>query len=136
MAISILGLTYTEFFKMTKIKRYIALVVIATALYSCDSHTYEELEDPMVVVGNVTYDRNIKVIIDDNCIVCHSPGGVSSFRPLTTYVEVRNAVLTTNLLERIQLPDSDPSQMPQPGRMPQNKIDLILQWNEDGLLEN
>jgi hypothetical protein len=121
---------------MTKIKRYIALIVIAAALYSCDSHTYEELEDPMVVVGNVTYDRNIKVIIDDNCIVCHSPGGVSSFRPLTTYVEVRNAVLTTNLLERIQLPDSDPSQMPQPGRMPQNKIDLILQWNEDGLLEN
>ena len=117
-------------------KKYILLAVITIALCSCESHTYEELEDPMVVVGEVTYTRNIKAIIDDNCIVCHSPGGVSSFRPLTTYEEVRNAVLTTNLLERIQMPDTEPRQMPQPGRMPQNKIDLILQWNEDGLPEN
>lgn len=117
-------------------KKYFGIIIVVLALYGCDSHTYEELEDPMVVVDTVTYDRNIKAIIDENCIMCHSPGGVSSFRPLTNYIEVRNAVLTTNLLERIQMPDSEPEQMPQPGRMPQNKIDLILQWNEDGLREN
>jgi hypothetical protein len=46
-------------------------------------------------------------------------------------------VLTTNLLERIQKQNGDPDQMPKTGgRLPQNKIDLILRWNDEGLLEN
>lgn len=118
-------------------KKYICISIVLVALYSCDSNTYEDLEDPMVVVGNVTYDRNIKAIIDDNCIRCHAPGGQSEFRPLTNYQQVRDAVLTTNLLERIQKQNGDPDLMPKTGgRLPQNKIDLILRWNDEGLLEN
>lgn len=117
-------------------KKYIFIPLAALALYSCDSHTYEQIEDAPVVVGNVTYNANVKAIIDNNCISCHSAGGAASFRDLTTYALVVDAVQNTNLLERIQLQNGEPSQMPATGRMPQGNIDLILQWNADGLLEN
>jgi mono/diheme cytochrome c family protein len=119
-----------------KARIYFGIVLLATALYSCDSHTYEEIEEEVIIEGDVTYDANVKSIIDVNCISCHNDGGVAAYRPLTTYAEVKEAVEATDLLDRIQLQNSEPGVMPQTGRMPQSKIDVILQWNEDGLLEN
>ena len=116
---------------------YLSAALLVTALYSCDSHTYEEIEeDAPVVVGNVTYTANVKSIIDAECVSCHSAGGSGAFRPLTNFNEVKAAVQSAGLLDRIQLQNSQPGVMPQTGRMTQAKINLILQWNEDGLLEN
>ena len=117
-------------------KIYIVLPLIALALLSCETHTYEDIEENTVVADTVTYNAQAKVIIDANCITCHADGGSASFRPLTNYAEVKDAVLNTNLLERIQMQTGEPSVMPQSGRMPQGKIDIILQWNADGLSEN
>ena len=117
-------------------KRFFLAFSLILLLSSCDSSTYESLEEPQIIEGNATYGANVKSIIDGNCIVCHSLGGSASFRPLTTFSEVRNAVLNTNLLERIQLQNGEPGQMPQTGRMSQDKINTILKWNSDGLLEN
>lgn len=119
-----------------KAKIYLGIGILVTALYSCDSHTYEELEEEVIIDGDVTYNANVKSIIDSNCISCHSVGNVAGFRPLTNYAEVKDAVENAGLLDRIQLQNSEPGVMPQTGRMPQSKIDVILQWNEDGLLEN
>ncbi|PZR19954.1 MAG: hypothetical protein DI539_12290 [Flavobacterium psychrophilum] len=109
---------------------------LAMAFVSCDSHTYEEISEEIIIDGDVTYDANVKSIIDANCVSCHSNGNVASFRPLTNYTEVKNAVENGGLLQRIQMQDAEPGVMPQTGRMSQAKIDVILQWNEDGLLEN
>lgn len=117
-------------------KKYILLAGLLISLSSCDSSTYESLEEPQIIVGKATYELNVKPIIDGNCIGCHSIGGTASFRPLTTFSEVRNAILNNNLLERIQRQNGEPGQMPQTGRMSQDKINTILQWNTDGLLEN
>lgn len=117
-------------------KKYIATAVIVLVLYSCESNTYEELQDAPVIEGNVTYTQYIQPIIANNCLSCHSGGGVSSFRPLGTYSQLKEAVLTTNLLDRIQRQNGEEGQMPQTGRMSPADIQLILQWNEDGLLEN
>lgn len=117
-------------------KRYFLTASLILILSSCDSSTYESLEEPEIIVGKSTYQANVKSIIDSNCVSCHSVGGTASFRPLTTYSEVRNAVLNTNLLDRIQRQNGEPGQMPQTGRMSQDKINTILQWNTDGLLEN
>jgi len=135
MAIFSLGLTYTGFFNM-KARIYLSVAFLATALYSCDSHTYAEIEEETIIEGDVTYDANVKSIIDANCISCHSEGGIVPYRLLNTYEEVKEAVETAGLLERIQFQNSEPGVMPQSGRMPQSKIDVILQWSEDGLLEN
>lgn len=117
-------------------KRYFLTASLILILSSCDSSTYESLEEPEIIVGKATYQSNVKSIIDSNCVSCHSVGGTASFRPLTAYSEVKNAVLNTNLLDRIQRQNGEPGQMPQTGRMSQDKINTILQWNTDGLLEN
>nr|WP_294934902.1 cytochrome c [uncultured Flavobacterium sp.] len=105
-------------------------------LYSCDSNTYESIEEPMVIVGKVSYATHVKSIVEANCVVCHSEGGQASFRPFNTYAQVKEAVQNTNLLDRIQRQNGESGQMPRTGRMPQEKINVILQWRADGLLEN
>ena len=117
-------------------KKFIYIPFLALALYSCDTHTYEDIEVPVIVDGNVTYNAQIKTIIDANCTGCHSPGSNAGFRPLTNYAEVKDAVQNTDLLDRIQRQNGEQGIMPATGRMSQNNIDLILQWNADGLLEN
>lgn len=121
---------------MAQMKKLIILLLVSVAIYSCESSTYQDIEaDTVPVTGNVTYNGNAKAIIDANCVSCHSAGGPASFRPLTNYNEVRAAVLNTNLLSRIQLQNGEVGIMPQGGRMSQANINLILQWNTDGLLE-
>lgn len=116
-------------------KKIIITIIGLLTLSACDSSTFDEISEEMPVMEEVTYNEHIKPIIDANCIECHNPTGVSSFRPLTNYTEVKNAVLDTNLLERIQMQNGETGQMPQTGRMPQGLIDMILQWNQQGLLE-
>lgn len=117
-------------------KTYILFPIMLAALASCESTTYEEIQDNTPIEGNVTYNANVKAIIEANCISCHNAGGTASFRPLGTYAEVVDAVQNAGLLNRIQLQNSEAGVMPQSGRMAQGTIDIILQWNEDGLLEN
>lgn len=116
-------------------KKYIYISGIILSLYGCESNTYESLqEEPEVIVGKVTYAANAKTIIDANCIACHASGG--TLTPLETYAQVKDAMQNTNLLDRIQRQNGTPGQMPKAGRMAQDKINTILQWNKDGLLEN
>lgn len=115
----------------------LVLVLLIGGLYvACDSRTYDDVSaDPIIIEDDVTYTANVKAIIDGNCVSCHVPGGVASFRPLTTYAEVKAAVESTNLLERIQRQSNEQGVMPLSGRMSQNNIDIVLQWNIDGLQE-
>ncbi|NDI99440.1 cytochrome c [Flavobacterium sp. LaA7.5] len=119
-----------------KIKNIILAVSIVAALCSCESNTYEDLEEDVIVDVEITYDTHIKSIIDNNCISCHGAGGVSSFRPLTNYMEVKDAIENTDLLDRIQRQNGETGLMPQSGRMPMNNIDLIVEWAANGLPEN
>ncbi|KOS08339.1 hypothetical protein AM493_12415 [Flavobacterium akiainvivens] len=111
------------------------LPLAAVALISCDSNTYEDIEQEIIIDGPVTYNANVKAIIDANCVMCHNSAGQASFRPLTTYAEVKAAVEQAGLLNRIQLQNGQPGIMPSTGRMPQSTIDVILEWSTDGLLE-
>jgi len=116
-------------------KKFVLTSVFCLIVFGCESSTFEEIAEEMPAIEEVHYTEHIKPVIDANCIECHSPAGVSSFRPLTNYAEVKAAVQETNLLDRIQRQNGEEGQMPQTGRMPQNLINLILQWNEQGLLE-
>ncbi|QYJ68737.1 c-type cytochrome [Flavobacterium litorale] len=116
--------------------RNILLTGLLVALCSCESNTFEDIEADVIQDGEITYNDNVKAIIDNNCISCHAPGGVASFTPLTTYTEVRFAVENKGLLNRIQRQNGEDGQMPPMGRMPMNNIDQILQWAENGLPEN
>ncbi|WP_188621785.1 cytochrome c [Flavobacterium suaedae] len=118
----------------------IIVVLTVFGLYSCDSNTYEDIEEDSITDDDIpvviTYDAHVKQIVDANCVTCHSAGATASFLPLTNYMEVKDAVENTDLLDRIQRQNGQPGLMPQTGRMPMNNIDAILEWNMDGLLEN
>lgn len=117
-------------------KKYTLYILGAAAMVSCDSKTYEDIQDNTVIEGNVTYNQHVKPIMEANCVSCHSSGGTASFRPLTTYAEVKDAVENAGLLDRVQRQNGEDGLMPQTGRMPQTTINTLVQWNTDGLLEN
>ena len=95
---------------------------------SCDSRNTDEISTP------VTYSKDVSPIINTYCVSCHSPkGGASSYYPLTSYTEVKNAI--DNIIVRIEKPDSDPLKMPQGSNLTADEISLIKKWKAGGLKE-
>ncbi len=118
------------------IKPIVTTLCLGLLFTACSSNTYDDIsEEQEIIEETVTYTTNVQPIISSNCVSCHAPGATASFRPLTTYAEVKDAVENAGLLNRIQLQNGEPGLMPTSGRMPQATIDIILQWNEDGLEE-
>jgi uncharacterized membrane protein len=105
-------------------------------VFSCSNHSEDDLTIPLT--SNTTkYIQNIKPIIDNNCVACHgatpSAGAQTS---LVTYNQVKTSVLNNGLLDRISRVQGASGMMPYQGtRLTQNTIDLIIDWNTDGLLE-
>ena len=115
---------------MTIRKNTFLFLLSSVLLFSCSS----ENDDSEMIEATITYDANIKNIINNNCTVCHgSPTTQGAPMSLSTYSEVKSAVETRDLIVRI---NSLSNPMPQSGLMIQANRDLIQQWKDDGLLEN
>lgn len=116
------------------------LCIIFLSFLACDNASEDDLIEPIIIDPAITinYDTNVKTIIDSNCIFCHSDPPVNGAPiPLVTYDNVKNAVNNSNLIGRISSQVGEPGAMPVGGpRLPQNLIDIIAQWQADGLLEN
>ena len=102
---------------------------------SCTNDSSSDLID--ITQGEITYTNTVKSIIDNNCIMCHAAVPVNGApMSLTTYENVKSAVLTRGLLIRISKAQGEPGMMPNGGtRLPQAKIDQILEWANNGFLE-
>jgi len=124
-------------------KLYAPFLVLAGILFvGCTNTTIDDLEPmqqddddggtELVVFGDV------QPIFNNNCVVCHSnPPQNGAPMPLVTFNNVREAVNNRGLLDRISRNEGESGLMPFGGpRLPQSSIDLINQWEEDGLLEN
>lgn len=83
---------------------------------------------------NLTYTNGIKAIFDQNCTTCHGASNPSAGLSLTTYQEVKDALVNPlDLILRINGGDNSNPVMPQGGRMPQCNIDKIESWYNNGL---
>lgn len=113
-----------------------SLICVLFILIGCTSASEEDLVDTTELPMLVTYNDQVKIIIDNNCIVCHTnPPENGAPMPLLTYENVKEAVQNRGLLDRISSQDLG-FLMPFGGpRLPQNLIDTIIQWEADGLLE-
>ncbi|MBQ4821764.1 hypothetical protein [Aquimarina sp. MMG016] len=111
------------------------ILCIVLANISCENDSEDDLVE-VISVELVTYENTIKTIIDDNCVFCHNDPPINfAPMPLLTYDQVKEAVDNRGLLNRVSSEDIS-FLMPSGGpRLPQSTIDLILQWNTDGLLE-
>jgi hypothetical protein len=120
-----------------KPKNLFSLMAVAVSLISCTDDNPETLMDDTPVSGTITYNQNVKSIIDNNCISCHATtprNGVPM--SLVTYDQVKSAIQNRGLLNRISLENGNSLLMPQGGpRLPQTTIDIITKWQQDGLLE-
>ena len=70
-------------------KKYLYIASVLITVCACDSTTYENLENNTKVEGKATYIKDVKTIIDANCVGCHSNSGTASFAPLQTYEQVK-----------------------------------------------
>ncbi|MFN1216844.1 hypothetical protein ACKW6Q_07620 [Chryseobacterium kwangjuense] len=112
-------------------KKILYILSSAALLIACDSRTYEEISDNTPITVLVKYNTEVKTIVDNNCIGCHS---ATSFKPLATYNDVKNNI--DGILNRIQRPVGDPGKMPQGGALSQTQINTFIKWKADGLVEN
>ncbi|WP_299112326.1 hypothetical protein [uncultured Winogradskyella sp.] len=117
--------------------KYLVSFFIISFFTSCSYNSEDDLIEAIIIEDFVTYEANIKPIIDNNCIGCHnSPPVNGAPMTLTTYNSVVEAIENRNLIGRISTNDLS-SLMPFGGpRLPQNLIDLVIQWEQEGLLEN
>ncbi len=108
-------------------------------LLSCSNDSESDLTGPQNGNGNefVTYNDDIKAVISNNCLSCHSspPTNGAPFS-ITTYTQVKNRAENGSLLAAISKQTGEAGAMPPTGRMPQATIDLVEQWIADGLLED
>ena len=120
-----------------KAVQFIAVLSCTSFFIACSSNNSETFMDNSPVLGQVTYTQNVKSIIDNNCISSHAAvprNGAPT--ALVTYEQVQNAVQNRGLLNRISLNTGNSLLMPQGGpRLPQSTIDIIIKWNQDGLLK-
>jgi uncharacterized membrane protein len=116
--------------------KLVFLITVLVLFFSCTDDKESDLIEE-IITETVTYTDNVKTIIDNNCIVCHNSGAnpIAPF-PLETYTQVKEKAENSGpLLFRIQLDAGNPQIMPQTGKMPQNLIDVIVSWAEEGFLE-
>lgn len=114
-------------------------VTICLYMYSCSSRDLNDLEpiEQGIVEDFVTF-NDVRFVFENICTQCHTnPPQNGAPMPLITYDNVKNAVETRGLLNRISRQEGESGLMPFGGpRLPQATIDLIFEWNDDGLLEN
>lgn len=110
---------------------FISLVVLLF-ISSC-STTEIPLDVVAPVVTTITYDTDVKTIIDSNCISCHVTGGQASFLPLINYTQVKTAAESGSLIARM---NNVASPMPQSGLLSAQTRAIIDKWKTDGFLEN
>ncbi len=114
----------------------ISILCVAILLASCSNESTENLIDD-TPPETITYNDNIRSIINNNCISCHGTVPANGApMSLTTYDNVVDAIANRGLLDRIQRNEGQEGLMPLGGpKLPQNTINIILQWHAEGMQE-
>lgn len=116
--------------------KYFRPLIYCSTLLLLSNCTTTDIPVPVTapIVETITYDDDVKTIIDTNCVRCHGSVSPSAGLNLTTYSLVRSAAENRGLIARMN-DSSNP--MPQDtGKLPQATLDIIDKWKTDGFLEN
>ena len=118
-----------------KHKLLYSALLASLLLCGCSENSTDDLIG--INPGAVKYNDQVKNIINTNCIVCHQNPPINGApMRLTTYDDVKNAVLTRGLIDRISRPQGAPGMMPNGGtRLPQALINQIITWQNEGFAE-
>lgn len=116
-------------------KKYLLTISIVFALSMASCTTAEipldEVDGPVQQL--VTYNADVKTIIDNNCVGCHGTNNPQAGLSLVNYQQVRTAAESGNLIVRM---NNATNPMPPSGRLSANIRALIDAWAADGFPEN
>lgn len=122
----------------------IYLILIVFTIYSCTNDSISDLipvEEEIEGEGEpITFITDVQPIINNNCMPCHdNPPRNGAPISLTTFEEVMTATQVTGgngVIDRISRQPGQAGFMPLGrSRLPQNLIDLIIEWRDEGFLE-
>lgn len=115
---------------------YLYILLSSFLIVSCTNSSPDDLTDNTPITELVKYNTNIAPIIQSQCLQCHNSAAPSGNLVLEDYTDVRTSTETGSLIDRITRNAGDPLVMPLTGPLPASSINLILQWQTDGYLEN
>lgn len=114
-----------------------SIFIVASTLFVLTANrcTKAEIpkEEPVVVTQTVTYEADIKTIVQNSCLTCHGAVNPAAGLNLSTYLLVKDATQNGSLIQRI---NDASSPMPQSGLLPAEQRALFDKWVQDGYLEN
>lgn len=107
-------------------------ITMSTFVISCSNTSPNDLVDTTPISANVSFSQDVKSIMDGNCVQCHGTVPTNGApMSLTTYDNVKDAVLNRGLIDRINLNLGNGLLMPQGGpKLPANKIATIQKWKD------
>ena len=115
-------------------KSKLIAVACISVFASCTNDSSDDISPDYVAVQQVAYTNQVLAIISANCYFCHTdPPQNGAPISLTTYDDVKDAVLNHGLIDRISRPQGAEGMMPQGRqRLPESEINIIRQWEEQG----
>ncbi|WP_411767024.1 hypothetical protein [Winogradskyella sp. A3E31] len=116
---------------------YLFLSTIMLFTTSCTNDSEDDLIDNTPQPNTITYVDDVRPIIQTNCTSCHGdPPTNAAPNSMVNYSQVVDAVENRGLINRISSQPGESGFMPLGGsRLPQNLIDLIEQWEDEGFIE-
>ena len=93
----------------------------------------EYIESTIPIDSIVTYENQIRSIISQNCITCHSGSNPNGNLRLENYIQVRNSVEFGSLIQRIN-DSNDP--MPPSGLLNLQSRLIFESWIQNNYEEN
>jgi len=114
----------------------LSLLIGILGFTSCETSSLSELaaveedEEPVAVV---TYENTAKAILDSACVECHNineqTAGVRLDAFEFAFIEANSGIM-------LQRMTNTTNPMPPSGNLPNNLIQDITDWIDDGILEN
>lgn len=103
-----------------------ALLLAVLSWQGCDKDDPKKGPDCNIQNADLSYTKNIKNIIDQQCVSCHSPGSgvVGAIGDYRTYDGLKTFLNNGKILDRVVITKD----MPQGGAMSQAQRDSINCW--------
>src|SRR5215471_14892983 len=114
---------------MKKVIVLSCMVATAVIFYNCHGS-----KKATAAIPKLTYDTNLKAVIETNCAPCHI-AGKGNKKPYDNYANVKTDI--DDMIRRISLNPTDKGFMPwkKTAKLSDETIAAFKQWKTDGLLE-
>lgn len=85
------------------------------------------------ITKTIKYDPDVKTVMNDFCVSCHSGVSPAAGLDLQTFANVKNSAQNGKLIDRM---NNAANPMPPSGLAPAAQRQIIDKWKADGFLEN